>query len=262
MQKFKKRMSTLFRYRDLLLQLVQKDIKLKYRRSVLGYVWSVLNPLLIMLVMTAVFSTVFKRNIENFPVYLLTGNVLFGFMRESSNLAIRSITGNAALLKKIYVPKYIFTIATVTSGLVNLLFSFGALLVVMIFTGVNFTWYFLLLIIPVIELYFFSLGLGLFLAQAAVFFRDIQYIWSVVVTAWMYLTPIFYPLDVLPESLQQIVPKLNPMYFYIEQFRDFVMRGKMTSPSLILYGAIAAVALLLLGSWSFLRNKNRFILYI
>lgn len=258
----RERMRVLYKYRDLLAQLVSKDIKLKYRRSFLGYVWSVLNPLLIMVVMAAVFSTMFHRNIPHFPAYLLCGNVLFSFMREVTSHSINSITGNASLLKKIYVPKYIFTVSVVTSGLVNLFFSFGALLLVMIFTGVRFTWFCFLIVIPVVELYFFCIGLGLFLAQAAVFFRDIQYIWSVVVTAWLYLTPIFYPLDQLPKALIWAIPKFNPMYLYIQQFRDFTINGYMTWPVLIERGGLLALVMLLVGALTFARTKDRFILYI
>ena len=120
----KERVKSLFRYKDLLAQLVSRDIKLKYRRSFLGYLWSVLNPLMTMAVMSVVFSQMFKKGIENYPVYLLSGNILYSFMRESTTHGLTSITGNASLLKKTYVPKYIFTLSKVTSDLVNLGFSF------------------------------------------------------------------------------------------------------------------------------------------
>lgn len=257
-----KRLHTLFRYKDLLYQLVTRDIKLKYRRSYLGYIWSVLSPLMIMVVMTVVFSTMFKRNIEHFPVYLLTGNILFTFMRESSAHSITSITSNAALLKKIYVPKYIFTISKVTSDLVNLVFSLGALIIVMLVTGVPFTWHCLLFFIPVFELYVFCVGLGLFLAQAAVFFRDIQYIWGVVCTAWMYLTPLFYPVDALPAALGWLVVRFNPMYYYITIFRDLTMYDTVGWLPNMSRGMLIAVLMLLIGTGSFLKNKDKFILYI
>ena len=178
----------LWKYRDLLRLLVSRNLKLKYRRSILGYLWSILNPLLIMIVMSLVFSTMFKRNIENFPVYLFCGQLLFNFMNTSTHQAISSITGNASLLKKTYVPKYIFTISKITSGLVDFVLSLGALLIVMIITNTPFTWYSLLFPLVILQLYIFCLGLGLFLAQANVFFRDIQYIYNAVTTAWMYLT--------------------------------------------------------------------------
>ena len=178
MNLFIRRIQGFWKYKDLLKQLVIRDIKLRYRRSFLGYVWSVLNPLLIMLVMTVVFSTMFSRNIENFPVYLFTGQVMYNFMNTSTHQAISSITGNAALLKKVYVPKYIFTTAKITSGLVDYIFSLGALIIVMLVTGARFSLYNLLFPFVALQLYMFCLGLGLFLAQANVFFRDIQYIYN------------------------------------------------------------------------------------
>lgn len=251
-----------WKYRDLLRLLVVKNIKLKYRRSFLGYIWSILNPLLIMIVMCIVFSTMFSRNIENFPVYLFCGQLLFNFMKSSTNQAISSVTGNAALLKKAYVPKYIFTLAKITSGLVDLVFSLGALVIVLIATQSRITWYALLFPFVLLQLYIFCIGLGLFLAQANVFFKDTQFIYNAVTTAWTYLTPIFYPLDALSEKLVWFIKHFNPMYFYIGQFRDLVYYGRMPGHLIILAGCGASAAMLLIGMWSFLRSKDRFILYI
>jgi len=251
-----------WRYRDLLKLLIQKNIKLKYRRSVLGYLWSVLNPLLIMVVMTVVFSTMFNRNIENFPVYLFCGQLLFNFMNNATHQSIFAITGNAALLKKTYVPKYIFAVSKVTSGLVDLVFSLGALLIVMLVTQANFSWYALLFPLVLLQLYLFCIGMSLFLAQANVFFRDIQYIFNAVTTAWMYLTPIFYPVEMLPQTLHWCVTHLNPMFFYIDQFRCLVHLGTLPGLYSVVAGCVAAVVALLIGIWSFLRSKDRFILYI
>lgn len=252
----------LYQYRDLIKQLVVKDIKLKYRRSFLGYVWSVLNPLLVMIVMYLVFAHMFRFNVENYPAYLIIGQTLFTFMTEATNQAIYSITGNGALLKKVYVPKYIFTLSKVTGSLVNLLFSMGAMLIVFMITKVHFSW--AMLFIPVIfaQLYLFSLGLGLFLAQAAVFFRDIQYIYSVWTTAWMYLTPIFYPIDQLPEGMQNAIVQFNPMYQYITQFRTIVLEQAVPQVTDILYGFLIAFVFLSAGSLAFIRKQNDFILYI
>lgn len=249
-------------YRDLLKLLVVKDIKLKYRRSVLGYLWSILNPLLIMTVMAVVFSTMFKRNIENFPVYLFCGQLLFNFMNTSTHQAIYSITANAALLKKTYVPRYIFTVAKITSGMVDLVFSLTALVIVMLVTGARFSWTCLLFPVVILQLYLFCVGLGLFLAQANVFFRDIQYIYNAVTTAWMYLTPIFYPIDALPEQLQWFVKHCNPMYFYVGQFRDLVYSGCLPGWKILTAGCVTAIAALVIGIWSFKRSQDKFILYI
>ena len=144
-----------WRYKDLLRLLVIKSVKLKYRRSFLGYLWSVLNPLLIMIVITLVFSNMFRYEIKNYPVYLFTGRLLFTFLTNSTENAIYSITGNASLLKKTYVPKYIFTVAKVTSSLVDLIFSLGALVIVIIATGAELTWHAILFPMVLIQLYIF-----------------------------------------------------------------------------------------------------------
>lgn len=251
-----------WQYKDLLKLLVARDIKLKYRRSFLGYLWSVLNPLMIMVVMTVVFSTMFNRNIENFPVYLFCGQLLFNYMNNSTHQAIFSITSNAALLKKTYVPKFIFTVSKITSGMVDLVFSLGALVIVMIATRAKFTWYILLFPLVILQLYMFCVGLGLFLAQANVFFKDSQFIYNAVTTAWMYLTPIFYPLEMLPEWLIWIVKHLNPMYFYVGQFRDLIYSGMMPGPTITIAGWGAAIIMMIIGIWSFSRSEDNFILYI
>ena len=172
-----------YKYKNLLKQLVSRDIKLKYRRSVLGYLWSVLNPLFVMLIMVIVFSSIFRSDVENFPLYLISGQILFNYMSEATNGAIQSVLGASGLLRKIYVPKYIFTISKVTSTLITMLFSLLALLFVALATDAPVSLNYLWIVLPIGEMYLFCLGLGLFLAQAAVFFRDIQYIYSVVLTA-------------------------------------------------------------------------------
>lgn len=262
MKKHIARLQGLYQYRYLVKQLVTKDIKLKYRRSFLGYIWSVLNPLLVMLVMYVVFSQMFRFDIENYPAYLIIGQTLFTFMTEATNQAIFSITGNASLLKKVYVPKYIFTLSKVTSSLVNLIFSLGAMIIVFIASNVHFSWKMLFIPVILLELYIFSLGLGLFLAQAAVFFRDIQYIYNVLTTAWMYLTPVFYPLAQLPDELQKIIKVCNPMYQYIDQFRTVVLQQMLPDAGSVLTGFIMGMVFLVLGTWSFLKTQDNFILYI
>lgn len=228
----------------------------------MGYIWSVLNPLMIMLVMYIVFSHMFRFDVKNFPAYLIIGQTLFTFMSEATTQSIFSILGNGPLLKKVYVPKYVFTLSKVTGCLVNLLFSMGAMLIVFIVTRVQFSFYMLLIPVVLIELYIFTLGISMFLAQAAVFFRDIQYIYSVFTTAWMYLTPLFYPIEQLPEWLQKAIAALNPMYHYITQFRTLVLQRTVPDIGTLIYGFFLAFLFLLLGIWSFLRNQDKFILYI
>jgi len=262
MEKTIARLQGLYRYRALVKQLVLKDLKLKYRRSFLGYVWSVLNPLMVMVVMYLVFSQMFRFEVENYPAYLIIGQAVFNFMTEATNQAVYSITGNSALLKKVYVPKYVFTLSKVSSSLVNLLFSLGAMLIVFIFSRVRFSWYMLLIPVVMLELYLFSLGLGLFLAQAAVFFRDIQYIYSVLTTAWMYATPVFYPMEQLSEGMQRIIRAFNPMYHYVTQFRTLVLEGTLPDLHSVAYGFALAFLFLGTGTWAFLKTQDQFILYI
>ncbi|MFA0816569.1 MAG: ABC transporter permease [Anaerofustis sp.] len=255
-------MQNLLKYKELIIQLVKRDIKLKYRRSFLGYLWSILNPLLMMLVMTIVFSRLFRFDIPNYAVYLLTGQTMFNFMTESTTMAIGSIMASAPLIKKTYVPKYIFPVSKVTSSLVNLLFSLVALLLVMIITGVKFTWWVFMFPFIIIQIYIFCLGLGLFLAQAVVFFRDIQYIYGVLTTVWMYLTPVFYPASILPDNFRNLVLFGNPMYYYISQFRDVMLYGQISDYRIVLGGIGFACCFLLLGVWTFKKTQDKFILYI
>lgn len=259
---FFKRLGGFYKYRFLMQQLVTKDIKLKYRRSILGYLWSILNPLMIMVIMVIVFSNMFRSDIENFPVYLIIGQTLFNFMSESTNQAIGSITGNASLLKKTYVPKYVFTVSKVTSSFVNTLFALGALVLVFIVCKVTPNIYYLLIPFILLQEYLFCLGLGMLLAQGSVFFRDIQYIYNAVTTAWMYLTPLFYPITLLPNGLREAVMMFNPMYFYITEFRQIVLECRMPETYLLVAGTCAAVLMLLIGTDAFLKTQDKFILYI
>ena len=262
MNMIKGQLNDLIRYRDLLKNLVKKNIKLKYRRSFLGYIWSILNPLLIMIILAIVFSQMFNRNVDNFPLYLFTGLLLFNFMNQTTSQSIFSVVDSAALLKKVYVPKYVFVVARVTSGLVDLGFSMAALVLIMLFTRASFSWINLLCIFPVLQVYIFSLGLSLFLAQANVFFRDIQHIYSAVTTAWLYVTPIFYPMEMLPENVRFLVEHFNPMYFYIVQFRAFVYDAGLPESEFVVKGCITAVFFLLIGIVSFKKGQDKFILYI
>ena len=244
------RFGTLFRYKDLLRELVVRDLKLKYRRSFLGYLWSILNPLLIMLVMVAVFSHMFRAGIQNFPVYLLSGQAVFDFIRNSTTMAMYSVLDNGALIKKIYVPKYIFTLSKITSTMVDFVFSLGALVLVMIVTRSAFT--------P----YIFACGMGFFLSAANVFFRDIQYIYGAFLVAWQYITPLFYPLDLLPQWLQTIVVWVNPAWYYVEHFRDLVLYGCFPTMRVFVGGWIWAFIMLALGLFVFKKTQDQFILYL
>jgi lipopolysaccharide transport system permease protein len=215
-----------------------------------------------MLVMLAIFSGIYGRD-ASYRVYLLTGITLFGFVTESSSLGLSSIMGNAGLFKKIYVPRYIFTVAGVTSAFIHMLFSLVALLAVMLWTGTGFTWRFALNIVPFAELYVYCMGLALFLAPLGVFFRDLPHLWSTVCLIWRYLSPIFYTFDTIPHWMQALIEGLNPMYSYITLFRMFTLNtGLHEAASLAVRGAGWAVVMLGVGIATFALNQRKMLLYM
>ena len=250
-----------YKYRPLIHELVSKDLKVQYRRSFLGYLWSLLNPLLMMAVQSVVFSTLFKRNIEFFPLYLICGNTLFTFMNRGSTQGLYSIIGNTALIKKVYIPKYIFPISRVASSFVSMLFSLAAVMIVMIFLRAPFHITSLLFWIPLFMLFLFTCGLSLLLSALAAKFRDVEHLYSVLVLAWMYLTPLFYPLSAIPETYRWIM-ELNPMTYYVTLFRDLVMYGSYGTPETWRWCIASATGSLLLGSLVFKKMQRNFILYI
>lgn len=255
------RLGKLMKYRALLLRLVQRDLKVKYRRSVLGYLWSLLNPLLMMVVMSLVFSFMFRFDIPNYPIYLITGQIVFTFFSEATTMAMGSIIGNVSLIKKVYVPKYIFPISRVLSCFVTLLFSLVAVVIVMIATGTPLTPAILLFPLPLAYVLLFSMGVGLILSVLAVYFRDTTHLYGVLTTAWMYLTPIFYPIESIPDAIQPLI-RANPLFLFIDCFRELVLYGRVpTLASTAACLAWCAVALLA-GGLLFRKQQANFILHI
>lgn len=253
----------LLKYKPLLRELVVRDLKVKYRRSILGYLWSLLNPLMMMAVMTVVFSFMFRSNIENFPLYLICGNTLWVFFNESTNMAMHSVLENGALIKKVYIPKFIFPISRVLSSFVTMSFSLVAILIVMLVTRTPFQLPLLLFPIPLVLLLVFCVGIGMVLSSLAVYFRDIMHLYGVVTMAWMYATPIFYPLDpaVLPQSIINLI-KLNPMYHYINFFRQIAVYGNVPGINTWLACAASALVSLVIGMLIFRKMQKNFILYL
>lgn len=249
------------RYRFLIKQLVDRDFKAKYKRSILGVFWSFLNPLLNMIVQYVVFSNMFKFDIPYFPVYLLCGNVIFNYFSESCGMALTSIVGNADLIKKVYVPKYIYPLTRIMSSLINMLISLIPLAAVALISGLLPNRTYLLLPFPLICLALFCLGLGMLLASAMVFFRDIQFLWGVLTTIWMYLTPIFYPITALPDNIQAIV-KLNPLYFFVTFLRSCVIDGLSPEPMRYVQCAMVALVTLAVGAFVFKKSQDNFVLYL
>lgn len=280
----------LFKFKDLLKELVARDIKLKYRRSVLGYLWSILNPLLIMVIMSVVFSFLFQRGIENFPIYLLAGRAMFEFVNTSSTRAMTAITDNTSLLKKTYVSKFMFPMAKITAAFVDFLFSLGALVIVMVFFSIfkgysMFSFWNLGFVLVVFEAYIFGMGLGFMLAQLHVFFRDVRYIYHAFMTMWIYCSAIFYDVGMFYEKaaqqvaaggrpyaeyLAKIIEYGNPLYIYIKQFRFFLWEPAVknsytwaqVTPWDFGLGILYAVLMFAIGTFFFKKNQDKFILYI
>ena len=251
----------LLKYQWLLRELIMRDLKIKYRRSILGYLWSILNPLMLMGVLTIVFSTMFRFDIPNYPVYLLTGQLLFGFFSEATNMAMTSILCGASLIKKVYLPKYIFPVSRVLSSFTTMLFSLVALVIVMVVTNAEFHITAILLPVVLFYLLIFSIGMSLILSVMVVFFRDIQYLYGVFLTALNYLTPIFYPASMLPSWLKELMV-LNPMYNFIEIFRKIMLYGQWPTFEEHLICMVFAFGGLMLGIYVFKNNQKDFILYI
>ena len=243
-----------------LTSLISKDFKLKYRRSALGVVWSVLNPLLMMCVLSAVFSAFFKFDIENFPLYLILGNTIFALMADSTSTAMTSIIEASSLLKKVRIEKLIFPLEKVLFQLLNFCFSLIAIVLVVAFFRISPTANILFLPLLLVYVTLFSAGLSMLLAALAVYFRDIIHLWSVVITAWTYATPLFYPVSILPDWML-VVEQFNPMYYFVTYFRNIVLWGN--TPTLMENAACFGFAIITfaVGLVVFRKLQGKFILY-
>lgn len=261
LNKVKTILQGLLKYRSLLYELVIRDIKIRYRRSVLGLLWTLLNPILMMAVMSVVFSHLFRFEIDNFPIYFFTGNILFTFMTEATTNSLNAVIGSSSLIKKVYIPKYLFPLSKSIASGVNLFFSYIAMMIVMLVTGVEFSGTMLLTPLLIIYIMMFAVGLGLILSTMMVFFRDTAHLYSVVTLAWMYLTPIFYPANLLSEK-SALILKINPMYYYIEYFRNIVLYGKI--PTIMDNLACLSIGIIftIVGIFVFYKKQDKFILYI
>jgi ABC-2 type transport system permease protein len=249
------------KYDFLFRQLVVRDFKAKYKRSMLGMLWSFLNPLLTMAVQYIVFSTLFKSNIENYPVYLLVGIVFFNFFNEAVSMGMTSITSNASLIKKVYVPKYIYPISRVASSMINFLLALIPLVLVMVFTGTSIHPSLVLILFDVMCFLGFIAGMSLLLTTSMTFFQDTQFLWNVVSMIWMYMTPIFYPESIIPANMLPVY-RMNPLYQYITFARTCIINGVSPVPMMYLKCIASACVVLVLGAVVFKKNQDRFVLYL
>ncbi len=252
---------SLYNYSFLIKQLVARDFKAKYKRSVLGMFWSFLNPLLTMSIQYVVFSTIFKSAIPNFVVYLLSGIVCFNFFSEATGMCLSSIIGNSTLINKVYMPKFIFPFSRSLSSGINLCFSLIPLLAMLLVTRTPITTSILLLPFALLMLFLLSYGIGLILATMMVFFRDTQFLWGIFSMLLSYLTPIFYPDSIIPESIMPIY-RLNPLYHVVRIVRIILMNGVSPEPKAYLYCMILCLVPFLVGVVVFKKNENKFVLNI
>lgn len=251
----------LFNYVPLMQELVKRDLKVKYRRSILGYLWSLLNPLMMMCVMAYVFSQILQSSVPNFPLYLICGQTLWNFFNESTNMAMHSVVQNGALIKKVYIPKFIFPLSRVTSCFVTMSFSLVAILIVMLFTRATVYWTLLLFWVPLVFLFFFCCGIGLIISSLSTYFRDITHLYGVLVMAWMYATPIFYDPEILPDGVRNVL-EWNPMYHFITFFRSLILHGQVPELSIWLLCIGSSLGVFVIGLAIFKKLQRNFILYI
>jgi ABC-type polysaccharide/polyol phosphate export permease len=247
----------LFSYRDLLAQLVARNIKMRYKRSVLGIAWTMLNPLMMMIVLSLVFSNIFHVTLENYLVYVLGGLVFWNFFSQTTNSAMSELVWGGRLLTRIYVPPSVFVVSALGTGLVNLFLSLVPLFLIMLVTGAPFKPAMLFLPVPILLMAMFALGVGLFLSSVAVYFADVVQMYQIALTAWMYLTPVIYPKEIIPERFRWLF-NLNPLYHLLEVFRAPLYVGWLAGPKTLAAASLVAVLSLIIGWWFFSKRADEF----
>lgn len=262
------------KYRNLLGELTKKNVKLKYRNSWLGILWSFIQPLLHMIVLSVVFGNILGRKSDAiicYPVYIFTGRLLFSFFTSSSKQAMTSFRRNQAIIKKVYVPKYMYPLSSILSNFVTFAISILCLICVWIFFkttgiqgghGLTLTPYVLLCWVPMLILLIFSTGVGLILSVVSVYFRDVEYIWDVFTQLLFYMVPIIYHFSKIKTPWIRYVIKLNPLYSMIELFRHCVLYGQLMSWKLLLYATVVAVMTLIIGIWFFNKKSDDIIFHL
>ena len=256
------------KYSFLMGQMIMRDFKVKYKRSVLGIVWSLLYPVLMMAVMALVFSNMFKFKVEgvNYLVYLLSGLVIFNYFSEASTSAMSSIITNFSLINKVYIPKYIFPLSKCLFVGINFLLTLIPLLIIILFTGSGDTRcviniYYLLIPYSFICMFLFTVGMGFLLSAMTVFLRDILYIYGIIMTIWTYFTPIFYDISMLPTNLQGLF-KLNPLYQFITFVRTIILYNEIPSATNFIMCAVFGIGFFIIGALFFKKQQDKFIYYV
>ena len=242
------------KYRYLLGQLIRRDILTRYKRSVLGVAWTMLNPLGTMLILTFVFSNFFKSTVPHYPVYILSGLLVWSFFSQGTNAAISGLVWGGSLLKRIYIPSTVFGVSAIGTALVNLVLSLFPLVIVMLIDSAPFYLSLLFLPVAILLLTAFTLGFGLFISSLAVFFPDVAEMYQVLLTAWMYLTPIIYPESLISAKWMPFYT-INPMYWMVKMFRLPIFEGRMPTWQEFIPALAWSAGMLLLG-WIYFTSKT------
>ena len=247
--------------RQVLEELVKRDLKVRYKRSVLGVLWTLLNPLLMMIVTTLIFSSFFRFAIDNFPVYFLSAYLVFGFFSQATGTGCTSILMSAGLVRRVYLAPALLPLASVTTAGVNMVIALLPLFALMALTGSTFSWALLFLPVALALTVLFTYGVALFLSAASVFFHDMTQMYQIIITVWMYITPIFFPIDIVPEQYSLIV-HINPLFHFVEIIRYPIYRGALPEPINLAAATAYAFGTAALGWWYFGRSRNAFTSYL
>ena len=242
-------------------ELVKRDFKKKYKRTVLGMGWSLLSPLFMLLIMRLVFTHFFGRNIEHYTTYLFCGNLIFSYFNESTTQGMTALMGNAQIFTKVNVPKYMFLFSKNIQTLINFALTLCIFFLFCIFDGIVFTWKFVFLLYPIFCLLLFNIGVGLVLSALYVFFKDMQYLWSIFTQLLMYMSAIFYSIDTYSETVRNLF-LLNPVYLFIRYFRKIVIEATIPSVGFHLLMAADAAIVLGVGCWIYKKYNHEFLYYV
>lgn len=251
------RIKDIYDYRDMIFSLVKRELRGRYQKSVLGMLWNFLNPFFQIVIYTLVFTFIFPSNIENYYIYLMTGIIPWNFFTEALGQGAGSIVSNADMTKKIYFPREVLTIASVTAKFINMLLAFVVIFVFLIFSEVGITWHLLFLPLVWLAEYMIALGFALFFSAITVYLRDMEYIVGVLLMAWIWATPIMYALDAIPVQLAKIV-LLNPMTLVVESYHNLLYFHRMSTP--LTWGGmfVVGLALLIVGELVFVHLEGNF----
>ncbi len=251
----KEELREVFHYRNLILQLTRRDVMTRYKRSVLGIAWTMLNPLGIMVVLTIAFSHIFRFDTEfGYPAYVLSGLLAWNFFSQTTTAAMVNLVWGGGLLHRIYIPRTSFALAAIATGLVNLTLALIPLILINAITGVPIRATVLFLPIPMLLLAAFALGVGLLISTFAVYYPDVAEMYGIAMYGWMYLTPVIYPITILPENYRFWITHLNPMYYFLEIYRAPIYYGKLPTLDVLIPAILIAVFSLIVG-WIVFTNK-------